>query len=100
MKKKAYNTKIDALIALYRCNRSCRLHNNHYRYERRIYEYNNKYYLTSMAKFIFNLTYRNKDGGYVDDENVWVHASNKLEAFARVKEEYPKAADYTLVRSE
>lgn len=53
-----------------------------------------------MAKFVFNLTYRNKDGEYVDDENVWVPASNKLEALARVKEEYPKAADYILISSE
>lgn len=53
-----------------------------------------------MAKFVFNLTYRNKDGEYTDDENVWVHASNKLEALVRVKEEYPRASDYVLISSE
>lgn len=53
-----------------------------------------------MAKFIFNLTYRDKQGEFIDDENVWVRASNKLEALARVKKEYPRASNYTLVRSE
>ena len=46
--KKCYNSKIDALLALYSCQRSCRLHNNHKRNEKRIYEYNDKYYLTSQ----------------------------------------------------
>lgn len=53
-----------------------------------------------MAKFIFNLVYRDKQGEIIDDENVWVRASNKLEALARVKEEYPKASNYTLIKSE
>lgn len=53
-----------------------------------------------MTKFIFNLVYRDKNGEFVDDENVWVSASNKLEAFSRVKEEYPRASSYTLIRSE
>lgn len=53
-----------------------------------------------MAKFTFNLIYRDKDGEFIDDENVWVRASNKLEAISRVKEEYPKASSYTLIRSE
>lgn len=53
-----------------------------------------------MAKFVFNLVYRDKDGEFVDDENVWVSASNKLEALSKVKEEYPKASSYTLIRSE
>lgn len=53
-----------------------------------------------MAKFVFNLVYRDKDGEFVDDENVWVSASNKLEALSRVKEEYPKASSYALIRSE
>lgn len=35
-----------------------------------------------MAKFVFNLVYRDKDGEFVDDENVWVNASNKLEALS------------------
>lgn len=53
-----------------------------------------------MAKFIFNLVYRDKNGEFVDDENVWVRADNKLEALSRVKEEYPKASNYTLIKSE
>lgn len=53
-----------------------------------------------MAKFVFNLTYRDKNGEFIDDENVWVNASNKQEAISIVKEEYPKASTYTLVRSE
>ena len=56
--------------------------------------------LNKMAKFVFNLVYRDKDGEFVDDENVWVNASNKLEALSRVKEEYPRASSYTLIRSE
>lgn len=53
-----------------------------------------------MAKFIFNLVYRDKNGEFVDDENVWVRADNKLEALSKVKEEYPKASNYTLIKSE
>lgn len=53
-----------------------------------------------MAKFVFNLVYRDKDGEFIDDENVWVSASNKLEALSRVKEEHPRASSYTLIRSE
>ena len=53
-----------------------------------------------MAKFVFNLIYRDKNGGFVDDENVWVSARNKLEALSKVKEEYPRASSYTLIRSE
>lgn len=53
-----------------------------------------------MAKFVFNLIYRDKDGEFIDDENVWVNASNKLEVLSRVKEEYPRASSYTLIRSE
>ena len=53
-----------------------------------------------MAKFVFNLVYRDKNGEFVDDENVWVSASNKLEALSRVKKEYPRASSYTLIRSE
>lgn len=51
-----------------------------------------------MAKFVFNLIYRDKDGEFIDDENVWVRASNKLEALSRVKQEYPRASEYRLVR--
>lgn len=53
-----------------------------------------------MAKFTFNLVYRDKNGEFVDDENVWVRADNKLEALSRVKEEYPRASSYTLIKSE
>lgn len=53
-----------------------------------------------MSKFVFNLVYRDKDGEFIDDENVWVSAKDKLEALCRVKEEYPKASSYTLIRSE
>lgn len=57
-----------------------------------------------MAKFVFNLVYIDKDGefihSFINDENVWVSASDKLEAFSRVKEEYPRASNYTLIRSE
>lgn len=53
-----------------------------------------------MAKFVFNLVYRDKDGEFIDDENVWVSARDKLEAFSRVQEEYPRASNYTLIRSE
>ncbi len=52
-----------------------------------------------MTKFVFNLVYRDKQGEIIDDENVWVRASNKLEALSRVKEEYPEASDYTLMKS-
>lgn len=53
-----------------------------------------------MAKFTFNLVYRDKDGEFIDDENVWVNASGKLDALAQVKTEYPKASSYTLIRFE
>lgn len=52
-----------------------------------------------MAKFTFNLVYRDKNGEFIDDENVWVRASNKLDALVKVKEKYPKASSYTLIRS-
>lgn len=53
-----------------------------------------------MAKFTFNLIYRNKSGEIIDDENVWVRADNKLDALCKVKDEYPKASNYTLIKSE
>ncbi len=53
-----------------------------------------------MAKFTFNLVYRDKNGEFIDDENVWVNAGNKLEALSIVKEEYPRASSYTLIKSE
>lgn len=72
----------------------------------RVYEYNGKFYLTSkddyltMAKFTFNLIYRDKNGEFIDDENVWVSARDKLDALAKVKAEYPRASSYTLIKSE
>lgn len=53
-----------------------------------------------MPKFTFNLVYRDKNGEFIDDENVWVSARDKLEALSRVKKEYPKASSYTLIKSE
>lgn len=53
-----------------------------------------------MAKFTFNLIYRDKNGEFVDDENVWVSARDKLDALAQVKAEYPRASSYTLIKSE
>ena len=53
-----------------------------------------------MPKFIFNLIYRDKNGEFIDDENVWVTARDKLDAVTKVKEEYPKVSEYTLIRSE
>lgn len=47
MSKVQYNSRIDALIALYKCRRAGRLHNNHNRHEKRVYAYNGKFYLTS-----------------------------------------------------
>lgn len=56
--------------------------------------------LLIMAKFIFNLIYRDKKGEFMDDENVWVRASNKLDARSIVEREYPRASSYTLIKSE
>lgn len=53
-----------------------------------------------MAKFIFNLIYRDKTGEFIDDENVWIRAENKFDALSKVKEEYPKASEYILIKSE
>lgn len=53
-----------------------------------------------MTKFIFNLVYRDENGEFVDDENVWVNASSKLEAISEVKREYPRASEYLLIKSE
>lgn len=53
-----------------------------------------------MAKFTFNLVYRDKNGEFVDDENVWVRAENKLDALSKVREEYPRASEYILIKSE
>lgn len=53
-----------------------------------------------MAKFTFNLVYRDEKGEFVDDENVWVSARDKLDAIAKVKAEYPRASSYTLIRTE
>lgn len=56
--------------------------------------------LSIMAKFIFNLIYRDKNGEFIDDENVWVRASNKLDARSMVEQEYPRASSYTFIKSE
>ena len=53
-----------------------------------------------MAKFTFKLIYRDKNREFVDDENVWVRASNKLDALSKVKSEYPRASSYILIKSE
>ena len=53
-----------------------------------------------MAKFIFNLIYRDKTGEFIDDENVWIRAENKFDALSKVKEEYPRASEYILIKSE
>lgn len=53
-----------------------------------------------MAKFTFNLVYRDKNGEFVDDENVWIRAENKLDALSKVREEYPRASEYILIKSE
>ena len=53
-----------------------------------------------MAKFTFNLVYRDKNGEFIDDENVWVRADNKLDALSKVREEYPHLTDFVLLRVE
>lgn len=53
-----------------------------------------------MAKFIFNLVYRDENGEFVDDENVWVNARDKYDALSQVKAEYPRASSYTLIKTE
>ena len=53
-----------------------------------------------MAKFIFNLIYKNENGEFIDDENVWVKAHDKFDALAEAKRKYPKASKYILIKSE
>lgn len=53
-----------------------------------------------MVKFIFNLIYRDKNGEFVDVENVWIRAENKLDALFKVKEKYPRASEYIFIKSE
>lgn len=53
-----------------------------------------------MAKFRYNLIYRNSSGEMIDDENVWIRANNKLDAYSKVREEYPKASEYTFLGTE
>ena len=53
-----------------------------------------------MTKFVFNLIYRNKTGEFIYDENVYIRAENKLDALSKVREEYPRASEYTLIKSE
>lgn len=54
-------------------------------------------YQVFMAKFKFNLVYRDSSGEMIDDENVWVRANEKIDACSKVREEYPKASDYTFL---
>lgn len=51
-----------------------------------------------MSKYIFNRRYKCSDGE-IDDENVWVEASSKSEALSKVKYEYPRSVDFTLIRT-
>lgn len=51
-----------------------------------------------MAKFTFKRYYKCSNGE-IDDENVWVKADNKLNAFIRVQEEYPHSTDFVLLKS-
>lgn len=52
-----------------------------------------------MSTFVFNLIYTDENGEFLDDENVWIVAKDKLEAVYKVKMEYPKASNYTLIKS-
>lgn len=53
-----------------------------------------------MAKFVFNLIYKDENGEFIDDENVWVRADNKLDALSKVQEEYPNSTSFVLLRVE
>lgn len=53
-----------------------------------------------MAKFKYNLIYRDSSGEFLDDENVWINAKDKLDASCKIRKEYPKASNYTLIESE
>lgn len=53
-----------------------------------------------MAKFTYKLIYRDKNREIIDDENVWIRARDKLDAYSKIREEYPKASDYILIKSE
>lgn len=52
-----------------------------------------------MAKFVFKRYYKCSNGE-IDDENVWIKADNKLDAFSKVREEYPNSVNFILLRSE
>lgn len=52
-----------------------------------------------MAKFIFKRYYKCSNGE-IDDENIWVRADNKLDAFSKVREEYPHSTRFVLLRVE
>jgi hypothetical protein len=47
-----------------------------------------------MNKYIFKIYWEN------DDENVWVRASNKLDALAQLRYEYPNIKNYILLKVE
>lgn len=52
-----------------------------------------------MAKFIFKRYYKCSNGE-IDDENIWVTASDKLDALSKVKSEYPNSIEFILLKSE
>ena len=45
-----------------------------------------------MKKYYFNIVYKNGD-----DENVWLRATDKLDAISRLTEEYPRIVNYYLL---
>lgn len=47
-----------------------------------------------MAKYVFKIYWAN------DDENVWVRATDELEAISELRSEYPRMKDYQLLRVE
>lgn len=52
-----------------------------------------------MAKFVFKRYYKCSNGE-TDDENIWVRASNKLDALAKAWDEYPHSIKFVLLRVE
>ncbi len=48
-----------------------------------------------MKKYSFNIVYKNGV-----DENVWLRATDKLDAINRLMEEYPRIVDYYLLSVE
>lgn len=52
-----------------------------------------------MAIFVFKRYYKCSNGE-IDDENVWVRASNKLDALAKVRDEFPSSERFVLLKVE